>query len=38
METRRQAARRAGGLRGVVGSGSTGYVCDKSSPSSKPGS
>jgi hypothetical protein len=31
-------ARRAGGLRGVVGSGSTGYVCDKSSLSSKPGS
>jgi hypothetical protein len=38
METRGQAASRAGGLRGVVGSGSTGYVCDKRSPSSKPGS
>jgi hypothetical protein len=31
-------ASRAGGLRGVVGSGSTGYVCDNWSPSSKPGS
>jgi carbohydrate-binding DOMON domain-containing protein len=29
---------RAGGFRGVDGSGSTGYVCDKLSPSSKPGS
>jgi hypothetical protein len=40
MRTRRQAkeASGAGSLRGVVGSGSTGYVCDKSSPSSKPGS
>jgi hypothetical protein len=28
----------AGRLRSVVGSGSTGYVCDKWSPSSKPGS
>jgi hypothetical protein len=36
METGR--ASRAGSLRGVVGSGSTGYVCDKLSPSSKPGS
>jgi hypothetical protein len=34
----RQRASGAGGLRGVVGSGQTGYVCDKSSPSSKPGS
>jgi hypothetical protein len=31
-------ASRAGRLRGVVGSGLTGYVCDKWSPSSKPGS
>jgi hypothetical protein len=31
-------ASRAGRLRGVVGSGSTGYVRDKLSPSSKPGS
>jgi hypothetical protein len=31
-------ASRAGGLRGVTGSGQTGYVCGKSSPSSKPGS
>jgi hypothetical protein len=38
MATRSKEASRAGGLRGVVGSGSTGYVCDKSSPSSKPGS
>jgi hypothetical protein len=40
MRTRRQAkvASGAGGLRGIVGSGSTGYVCDKWSPSSKPGS
>jgi hypothetical protein len=38
MATRSREASRAGGLRGVVGSGSTGYVCDKSSPSSKPGS
>jgi hypothetical protein len=40
MQTRRQAkeASGAGGLRGVVGSWSTGYVCDKLSPSSKPGS
>jgi hypothetical protein len=38
MVTRTREASRAGGLRGVVGSGSTGYVCDKSSPSSKPGS
>jgi hypothetical protein len=38
MVTRGQAASRAGGLRGMVGSGSIGYVCDKSSPSSKPGS
>jgi hypothetical protein len=40
METRRQAkeASGAGGLRGVVGSGSTGHVCNKLSPSSKPGS
>jgi hypothetical protein len=30
-------ASRAGGLRCVVGSGPTGYVCDKWSPSSKPG-
>jgi hypothetical protein len=40
MQTRAQAkqASGAGGLRGVVGSGQTGYVCGKSSPSSKPGS
>jgi hypothetical protein len=38
METRGQAASRAGGLRGAVGSGSTGYVCDKRPPSFKPGS
>jgi hypothetical protein len=31
-------ASRAGGLRGVVGSASTGYVCDKLSPFLKPGS
>jgi hypothetical protein len=37
METRKRASR-AGSSRGVVGSGKTGYVCDKSSPSSKPGS
>jgi hypothetical protein len=36
MSTRAQEASRAGGLRGVVGSGQTGYVCDKSSPASKP--
>jgi hypothetical protein len=39
MVTRQRAsASGAGGLRGVVGSGQTGYVCDKPSPSSKPGS
>jgi hypothetical protein len=39
MATRKKRqASGAGGLRGVVRSGSTGYVCDKSSPSSKPGS
>jgi hypothetical protein len=38
MATRTREASGAGGLRGVVGSGSTGYVCDKLSPSSKPGS
>jgi hypothetical protein len=38
MQTRRQEASRAGSLRGVVGSGSTGYVCDELSPSPKPGS
>jgi hypothetical protein len=38
MATRTRKASGAGGLRGVVGSGSTGYVCDKLSPSSKPGS
>jgi hypothetical protein len=37
MVTRKRASG-AGSLRGVVGSGQTGYVCDKSSPSSKPGS
>jgi hypothetical protein len=31
-------ASRAGGLRGVAGSGQTGYVCGKLSPSPKPGS
>jgi hypothetical protein len=38
MQTRRQEASRAGGLRGVVGSGLTGHVCHLWSPSSKPGS
>jgi hypothetical protein len=37
-ESSARLASRAGGLRGVVGSGSTGYVCGKSPPSSKPGS
>jgi hypothetical protein len=38
QESRTRLASRAGGLRGVVGSGLTGYVCDMWSPSSKPGS
>jgi hypothetical protein len=40
MAARRQAKEEsgAGGFRGVTGSGQTGYVCGKSSPSSKPGS
>jgi hypothetical protein len=38
METRRQAASRAGSLRGVDGSGSIGAVCGSSSPARKPGS
>jgi hypothetical protein len=38
MSTRSSNGSRAGGFRGVVGSGSIGYVCDKSSPSRKPGS
>jgi hypothetical protein len=38
QESSTRLASRAGGLRDVVGSGLTGYVCDKSSPSSKPGS
>jgi hypothetical protein len=37
MQTRGQEASGAGGLRGVVGSGSTGYVCGKLPPSFKPG-
>jgi hypothetical protein len=38
MQTRARAGSGAGGFRGVDGSGQTGYVCGKSSPSSKPGS
>jgi hypothetical protein len=38
MATRTRTASGAGSLRSGVGSGSTGYVCDKLSPSSKPGS
>jgi hypothetical protein len=38
QESSTRLASRAGGLRGVVGSGSTGYVCGKSPPSPKPGS